>query len=247
MIEPPRNAPGAGTALVPYILVGCAIAGVCLLSTCLMSIVAMRLTGGQPFLALLAPRSPENGVPVPPADLLFRDDFRDNRAGWTLFNGPTGRAELDNGRLALSVVGPDRNVWATVPRRFADLSLEADSGLERGADETSYGLIFRHLDDSNFYVFEVDGLGDYRLGKVVNGAYISLINPTASDRVQPGQALNRLHVRAVGPHITVGVNGVDVGEVTDGAFGEGDIGVSASLVGPGEARVLFGNLQVARP
>lgn len=248
MTETPRNAPGAGTALVPWILVGCAISAVCLLSVCLLSIVAMSLAGGQPLLSLLAPfNAPPDTTPPTSANIRFRDDFHDNRAGWTLFQDATGGAAIESGRLAVFVSGPDRTALVTAPIRFDNFSLEADSGLESGAAEASYGLIFRHLDDNNFYLFEVDGLGNYRLGKMVGGGYTPLIPPTASERVQPGLAMNRLRVQADGPRIIVGVNGVDIGAVSDNAFSEGTIGVSAALVNPGDARVVFGNLQVSQP
>ena len=248
MAETPRNAPGAGAELVPWILVGCAIAAVCLLSTCLMGIVAVSLAGGQPLLSLLAPINAPPGLATPPAvNIRFRDDFHDNRTGWTLFQDTTGSTTIEGGRLVATVSGPDRTVTATAPLRFDNFSLEADSGLESGEVEASYCLIFRRVDDHNFYLFEVDGLGAYRLGKMVSGGYTSLIPPTASERVQPGLAMNRLHVQADGPHIVVGVNGVDVADVNDSAFSEGAIGVSASLLGQGEARVVFGNLQVSQP
>lgn len=249
MVEPPRNAPGSSTAVVPWILFGCAVAGVCLLSTCLLSIVGMQLTGGEPLLSLLARfRVPGESISPPPArDLLLGDDFRDNRIGWNLFRDATGSVEMERGRLVLSLTGPDRTVWATAPRRFADFRLEVDSGLESGPDPTVYGIIFRHVDDDNFYLFEIDGIGSYRLGKVIGGAYTTLIDPTGSDRVQPGQAMNRLQVTAIGSRIVVGVNGVDVGEITDRTFAEGAIGVSAALDVDGQSRVVFGNLQISRP
>ncbi|MCW5880195.1 MAG: hypothetical protein KIS91_04580 [Anaerolineae bacterium] len=213
-----------------------------------MSIVAMSLAGGQPLLSTLASVNPPVALTPPPAaNIVFGDDFRDNSAGWTLFQDASGGATIESGRLVTTVSGPDRTVAATAPIRFDNFSLETDSGLEAGAVETRYGLIFRRVDASNFYLFEVDGLGTYRLGKIVSGSYTPLVPPTASERVQPGLAMNRLRVHANGSRIIVGVNGVDVDAVDDTAFSGGAIGVSTSLLGSGEARVVFGNLQVSQP
>ncbi len=233
-----------------WVVIGCSVLAVGLLSACLLLVTVLRLTNANIVTALLGRGPvPEAGGATPPAQgpPLFRDNFRDNRSGWNEFQSSAGSAQLTNSRLQLTVVGPDHDIWSTIPPVFDDMRIEVDSGLFEGPAETSYGLIFRHQDDDNFYAFEVDGQGRYRLGKVVAGGYIPLVEPTPSPRVQPGQALNRLHVVAVGPRIVVGVNGVDVNEVTDATFERGHLGVTASLDGPGVGQVVFGNLVVYGP
>lgn len=233
----------------PWLLIGCATLLVLCLSLCLISVTVVRLTGIEVLLPLME-RFNRSNAPTAPASEpqpLFRDTFRDNAAGWPLFKRDKSEVRLEQGRLVLIVSGPDGVTQSTGGRVFDNLRLEVDSGLLDGPPETSYGLIFRHQDAANYYAFEVDGLGQFRLGKVVRGAYSPLLPAAPSDRVQPGQALNHLSVRAVGNQISVAVNGVEVGQVTDATFPSGHIGMRASLARMGVGQVVFGNLEVFAP
>ncbi len=234
----------------PWLLIGCSTVLVCSLSLCLVGVTVLRLTGAEVLLPLFNRVNAAAGsaaTPSPTPAPLFSDTFQNNSTGWNLFQGDKASVTLERNRLKLTVTGPDRDVWATAPRAFDNFRLEVDSGLLDGPDETSYGVIFRHQDDDNYYSFEVDGQGRYRLGKVLRGQYTALIEPTPSPRVQPGQALNHLTVKAVGPQITLGVNGVEVGAFTERTFASGHIGATASLDGAGTSVVVFGKLEVYRP
>ena len=232
-----------------WLVIGCTTLCVGLLSACLLVVAALRLTGGEPLVSLMVrlSRPASRLEPAPRGRPVFSDDFTDNRSGWNLFQGERGEVRLVSGRLQLTVVGPDVDVWATAPAIFGDFRLEVDTGLSVGPPETRYGVIFRHQDDDNFYQFEVDGLGRFSLGKVVGGNYTALLAPTPSALVQPGQALNHLEVVAVGPRITVAVNGTTVHEVIDRTFERGHIGVTASLEGEGRSRIVFDDLHLYRP
>ena len=55
--------------------------------------------------------------------------------------------------------------------------------------------------------------------------WLDLLPWTASGQVRPGGALNDLTVRAIGPHLTFLVNGMETASVEDAALGEGAVGV----------------------
>jgi hypothetical protein len=242
LIRSPRSA--------AWLLIGCSALLVGSLSVCLLCVTVLRLTNGEPLVSLLARfQPPGEMIPstTPTTELLFRDEFRDNRTGWNEFQERAAQVKLEGGKLQLTVVGPDRKVWATAPPTFGDFRLELDSGLLDGPPETRYGLLFRRQDDDNFYQFDIDGLGQYRLGKVVAGRYTPLIEPRLSNRVQAGQALNRLQVVVVGASLTVFVNGSELDTVNDTALREGHIGVFASLQGNGTSHLIFDNLHIYRP
>ena len=244
---PPPTRPPRAT---PWWLIGCSAALVCSLSLCLVAVTVLRVTGAEVLMPVLNRLNPANSpaaAPSPTPAPIFRDTFRANETGWNLFQGEKTAVTIEGNRLTLTVTGPDRDVWATAPRVFDDFRLEVDSGLLDGPAETSYGVIFRHQDDNNYYSFEVDGEGRYRLGKVLGGRYTALIEPSPSVRVQPGQALNHLTVKAVGPQLSLGVNGVEVASFVDRSFAAGRIGATASLAGAGTSVAVFGNLEVYRP
>lgn len=250
MADTPTPPPSPLSRYAPWLLAGCSVLLVCSLSLCLIVITIARATGPEALLPLIERFNASNlqsAPTTPDRDLLLRDEFSDNRQQWTLYQRRAAEAGLEHGRMQLLVVGPNQRVSTTIPPSFTDFRLEVDSGLFDGPPETTYGVIFRHQDDANYYVFEVDGLGRYRFGKMIQGVYSVVIEPTMSDRVQPGQALNRLRVIAKGDGISLAVNGVDVVEVSDSSFGRGRIGLTASLDDSSQSRVVFDNLQIFRP
>ncbi len=234
----------------PCLLIGCVGLGLATLVSCLLFAALLRATGGEPVRTLLNRFQSGGDVSLPPLtsrDTVFADDFMDNKAGWRAFNGREGSAAVGDGRLLLTVIGPSQDVWTTMRGSYDDFRLEIDGGLMSGADDTSYGVIFRYQDDANYYQFDVDGQGSYTLGKIVKGDWEPIIDLTSSDAIQAGQALNHFEVRAVGDRITVSVNGRRLDQVQDATFARGAIGVTAGLDSASTSQVVFRTLRLYRP
>lgn len=231
-------------------VIGCVGLGLATLVTCLVFAALLRATGGEPLRTLLNDLRSGSAAGLPPLtdrDTLFADDFTDNKAGWREFSGREGSARVQNGRLDLTVVGPQQDVWTTMRGSYDDFRIEIDGGLMSGADDTSYGVIFRYQNDDNYYQFDVDGQGGYTLGRIVDGDYEPIIDLTSSDAIQKGQALNHFEVRAVGPTITVSINGRPIDQAKDTTFQRGAVGVTAGLDSPSTSRVVFRALRIYRP
>ncbi|MGH2524941.1 MAG: hypothetical protein ACRDH2_20730, partial [Anaerolineales bacterium] len=96
-----------------------------------------------------------------------------------------------------------------------------------------YGLLFRLRDDLNYYQFDVDCDGRYRLSKVENGTLTALEDWTANAAIRAGSgAVNELSARAAGPSIEIFANGQSLLNVSDNTFTDGGFGLIAGS-GPG--------------
>ncbi len=111
------------------------------------------------------------------------------------------------------------------------IELTANSGTCSGKD--SYGIIFRVpvlKSPDQGYLYQVTCDGYYRLwkwdGKVGDkGLAVSLLNWKQSDKINIGpNQTNRLGVKVVEKKITIYMNGVELGSVSDGSYSAGFFG-----------------------
>lgn len=111
------------------------------------------------------------------------------------------------------------------------IELTANSGACSGKD--SYGVIFRVpvlKSPDQGYLYQVTCDGYYRLwkwdGKVGDkGLAVSLLNWKQSDKINQGpDQTNRLGVKVVDKKITIYMNGVELGSVTDSSYSAGFFG-----------------------
>lgn len=103
----------------------------------------------------------------------------------------------------------------------SDFLAQVDATQTAGPEVNEYGLAFRFVDDDNFYAFFVSGNGYWNLSKLLDGEWITLNDWTASGEIQPLGGVNRLGVLADGETITLLVNGVQLGQITDDSFSAG--------------------------
>ncbi len=249
-VEPSPAPASPSRTSAPCLVIGCIGLGLATLVSCLLFVALLRATGGEPVRTLVDRIQSGGALGLPPLtnrDTLFADDFTTNSAGWRTFNGREGSARVGDGRLDLTVIGPQQDVWTVMRGSYDDFKLEIDGGLLSGSDDTSYGVIFRYQDDDNYYQFDVDGQGSYTLGKIVNGEWEPIIDLTATDAIQTGQALNHFEVRAVGDRITVSINGHQLNQVQDPTFARGGIGVTGGLDSASTSQVVFRTLRIYRP
>lgn len=89
-----------------------------------------------------------------------------------------------------------------------------------------YGLIFRAQDVANYYVFQLDCEGRYRLLRFGGSAANPLIDWTTSSAITRGsRAFNVLGVLAKGSTMTLFVNQTKVDTTTDSAYPNGRFGL----------------------
>lgn len=112
-----------------------------------------------------------------PNELLFVTNFDNFNDEWDIYPGRNSvevqEDENGNPRIVITVDSGIRNdgVFTLINRKFSDFDLRVTATqLQSASDhDNRIGVIFRHRDNDNYYVFEISGDGWYRLIKVKEG------------------------------------------------------------------------------
>lgn len=201
-----------------------------------------------------APARPSS-TPLP-AGVLFQDDFANPDSGWDKHTSADVTTNYDNGRYLIAVGQPSVDVWAQPGLDLTDVTVQVQSQYDAGPANNEYGLMCRYQrggdGKSSFYFFFISTDGYYALGKVskdvrkILGPAEGSPQPTRAIKQQT-DAVNELTATCQGNHLSLAVNGTQVGEFTDDELKRGDIGLVAGTYDEGGVKIHFGNLVARRP
>jgi len=144
------------------------------------------------------------------------------------------------GQLAFSRYQPAAELTAS------DYYVEVAASTEDSERDGSYGVLFRVLDEQNFYLFEV--LQDrYGLRKLQNGEWSTLIDWTSSEYLDltPG-AVHRLGVWVAGPNIGLLIDDWVVATLLEESLPTGGVALGAGTFGAETFSATFDDLQLWR-
>jgi serine/threonine protein kinase len=187
-------------------------------------------------IALLAIRGNVFGTPAAPtlastlaptqATTYFTDDFSDtspirDQVAWTTATGPGFIAKIENGKYHLTetkgkaldtaVVNPTRT-YSTGTVYEADITIDSSSQPESVA-----GIMFRYQNPNKFYVFAVDGNGEYSIW-LRNGKWEelrhALSNWSINDAIVTIGDTNHLKLIDLGTTLIGYVNNIEVFNIT---------------------------------
>jgi hypothetical protein len=176
--------------------------------------------------------------------LLFEDDFGDDRSGWLEAADAESSQGYRNGQFFFDVRAADLIVWDNAGGNFQDLALEIEARQVSGDPENSCGVLFRYVDEGNFYRFDLGGDGYFAVYKLERGEWSSLVDWQASVHVRPQGEINYIEVVCQGPVMTFYVNGQELTSVEDSSFERGDVGLFASTFTGPNVEVEFDNLEI---
>ena len=205
-------------------------------------------TAAVPSMAAHAEPEIPSMAPMPP----WTDSFDDNHHQWDLSTGPIRRALVDGAyEIELHVGSQAVSSTAHAGGHHADVQFSSDATLEEGQPESGYGLMFRRVDEYNYYVFAVNELGQWSVWALENSVWRELrggrVTWTDHEAIRR-DGTNQLLVQVVGSMITVAVNNVELGNLLDDTFAEGYMGYyaasSRSASNP-HTRARFDNASVA--
>lgn len=180
-------------------------------------------------------------APMEVGRLIARDEFAD-----PLFTLPVRRSEESDQRYVgdlyrLQVTRSGARVWATLGQlNLGAYRLEADLRLaSQELFSWGYGgLIVRYQNDENFYLFVVDGEGQYQIELVKEGAWRT-VRPWAQSNALSDGRQNILSVADDGAELRLFINAVQVDAVTDPRLPAGDVGLIVGARSQGHAQGLF--------
>jgi hypothetical protein len=192
-------------------------------------------------------------LPNPPVstansgDILYQEQFENNRTGWARFSNENGIMDYDSGGYRILVQQPQLNIWSTSEKDFGDVRVEADVIKLNGPDENRMGLICRYR-DGDYYFFIISNDGYYVIGKFIGGLTLLLgqSEMQASEAIQTG-TMNHLRADCIADKLTFYINFSEVASATDADFSTGDVGVLAGAFSEPGVDVLFDNFVVIQP
>lgn len=166
--------------------------------------------------------------------LPFQDALTSNTNGWKEANGQCffqdNSYHIENGYTCFAPVVQASDVNITVQAR--QLS---------GPLTQHYGIVFRHVDDNNWYEFILNSDTEWGFYKTLNGTEAAIVQDTINPAINGNlNSANTLRVQAKGSHFIFFVNGTQVGEAEDSAFASGRSGLFAG----GYIEVAFNNFEI---
>lgn len=186
-----------------------------------------------------------------PWPVKLTDPFTNNRNQW--HTGEINQAyvlaerRLANGQYAWDI-DPSRDVfWSTWPGRtqtYTDFYASVDAHTTPDSGVASYGLVFRLVDEENYYYFGLYDDGYFVFRGYEDGQELHLELLDSEMQLDPTQP-KRLSVSAVGPIFTLLINNQVVGVIEDERFKAGEIGLGMQAFEQGgKAGVVFDNLEI---
>jgi hypothetical protein len=187
-------------------------------------------------------------VYAPPtgSEVLWQDDFSDPGSGWEVSDYSAGSVKYENGAY-LVTASAQSYMWGAANRPFGDGTIEVDATQVVGPanDNNGYGVICRVQSNGDGYYFRISGDGFYGITKFADGQSEALVDWSASDVINQGDALNRISVLCNGSSLKLTVNGEVLAQISDSTFTEGDVGLTASSFEEGEGtEISFDNIVV---
>jgi hypothetical protein len=179
------------------------------------------------------------------AEAAFSDDF-EAPGDWRTISDPDVEIAYADGGLSIQVKVIDRAAWTVLDRKFKDVVVSVDATPVGGPDDNAYGLVVRHVDDRNFYRFEISGDGYFAV-QAPTGAFgwEPLVNWTESPAIHKGRETNRLKVECRGATMTFYANDVELTRVEDNRYSEGDVGlIAGTFYTEAGTHILFDNFVV---
>jgi hypothetical protein len=165
----------------------------------------------------------------------WSDSFDTNSGFWPLGDDDQIGYKITDGKLVMTAFKAIGDQWR-LNAKPAEKNLFLEAVFETGdqcSGKDSYGLIVRSRDDDgdsvydSGYVAVISCDGMYRLYRMDNGTFVSLINWTASSEINAGKnQTNRVSILVQGTLIRVYANGSRLAQVSDGAHESGKWGLT---------------------
>lgn len=187
------------------------------------------------------PESPRPPEVAPGGTVFIVEDFDQPTTRWdqSLSRVVDGTYEMQVGTPNFDAYGLFLN--ANGPIQNFDMAVDVQQ--VAGAPTSEYGIRFRQSGPGDFLLFSISGSGYYRLVRVSDQEYRSLVPWTFDSRIKTGPAVtNRLRVVAEGDTVTAFINGEEVIKTTDAVQASGQLTLGLTTFDQGDLVVRFDNI-----
>jgi hypothetical protein len=201
-------------------------------------------------LALASLSCLSSGTQSTATDVLFSDDFSTTDNKWDQATDPSRTTDYYNDAYRITVNDTYSDAWANPGKEnFTDVRIEVDATKNGGPDDNDFGIIFRYVDEEQFYygVVSSDGYNGIMKMTFDGGKPIGQENMLESDKIIQGAATNRIRFDCVGSTLTLYVNGTQLDQQTDSDLTTGNVGLVSGTFGTGGVDILFDNFYVYKP
>ncbi|MBI5034873.1 MAG: hypothetical protein HZB51_30480 [Chloroflexi bacterium] len=182
------------------------------------------------------------------------DSFASNSNQWLVgdfaANSLSGTRDIADGKYRWAFKSESNGIAYSIAANspsISDGALSVDSKAISGAKDISAGLIFRAVDQDNFYVFRITN-DKYYVFQFQSKGKLETIGSWFKASAVKSNETNRLTVITQGAHFTFFVNGEYVGQVDDSRYATGKVGVIVGTTGASADNVIeFSNLEIRTP
>lgn len=174
--------------------------------------------------------------------LVLNDDFLDNSNDWYVGQESDDLADISwtvaDGRYRWEATANQSFGWWVYLEieAISDFYLTSEMRLLTGPPDAEMGLIFRVSDDWRFYLFEINGQGQFSVFYFDSTEWFELWSVTDSSAIRSDRE-NRLSVIAQGDLMTFFINDQYVAELRDDQLDMGKAGFYVGLANPGDQAV----------
>jgi hypothetical protein len=181
---------------------------------------------------------------LPTGAQLYSDDFSDPTSGWADGGNELSEWGYQNGVYVITVHAKSNLAWSYANQYYTDFVAEIEGAKVSGPNDGEYGMLFRFVDNDNFYIFKVNAQGSFIVSALVNNEWVTIGNWTKSSAIKLGTNSNKLAVVAQGQTFSLYINNTKVYEFTDDTFIEGDVAIVAGTQAVGEYVAKFMSVNV---
>lgn len=176
-------------------------------------------------------------------DLLEQEDFSGSNF-WEIYKDKDTNLRTEDGVYRMTLQG-NLYTWGLNNQDHTDAIIEVETNQLSELENNQYGVICRADTDGSGYYFFISGDGYYSIYKGSQNQIDQMVEWTASDAINQGQANNSVVAVCVGDYLALYANGTLLAETNDDDYSNGFTGFT---IGSGEedadTDIAFDNLRV---
>lgn len=187
------------------------------------------------------PEAPNKYVDPPSGPVTITDDFSNPANRWD-----RSQTSISGGAYELTLELADFDSYGLYlgGSTITDFDMAVDATMTAGPPDAEYGIRFRQSAPDEHLIFSISPSGYYRLARVSDKTYTSLVPWTRDSRIRTGVGeTNRLRVVATGPEIVGYINGEQVLTFSDDEQNAGQLTLGLVTFEQGGLTVRFDTIE----